>query len=174
MEVATFGAGCFWGVELAFRQVQGVTDSAVGYSGGHAENPTYEEVCAKNTGHAEVVQVTYDPAQVSYEELLAVFWNSHNPTQLNRQGPDVGDQYRTAIFFHTPEQELAAKLSREQLEKEDKFPRPIVTEITLASPFYPAEAYHQDYSQKNPKHYKKYRKGCGRDTRLRKLWGRGH
>jgi len=115
-EVATFGAGCFWGVEAAFQRVPGVIETAVGYSGGHAENPSYQDVCTDETGHAEVVQVTFDPAKVSFEELLQVFWGIHDPTQLNRQGPDVGTQYRTAIFFHSPEQEAVAKKSREALE----------------------------------------------------------
>jgi peptide-methionine (S)-S-oxide reductase len=145
---ATFGAGCFWGVEAAFREVPGVTSTAVGYLGGTLHNPTYKDVCAGDTGHAEVVEVEYDPAQVSYEQLLDVFWASHNPTTLNRQGPDIGDQYRSAIFFHDAEQEAAARASKEQLDKSGKFPRPIVTEITPASQFYRAEEYHQQYLEK--------------------------
>ncbi len=148
MEKATFGAGCFWGVEAAFRQVPGVADAVSGYSGGTMENPTYRDVCTDKTGHAEVVQVTYDPAKVSYDQLLDVFWKMHDPTQVNRQGPDFGKQYRSAIFFHTPEQEKAAQASKERLEKSGKFSRPIATEITPAGPFYKAEDYHQRYLEK--------------------------
>ncbi len=148
MEKATFGAGCFWGVEVAFRQLKGVTSTQVGYLGGNLLNPTYKDVCSGRTGHAEVVEVTYDPAQSSYEDLLKVFWENHDPTQLNRQGPDVGDQYRTAIFFHTPEQETAARASKAQLEASGHFKRPIATEITSASTFYRAEEYHQQYLEK--------------------------
>src|SRR5260370_38017519 len=147
-EIATFGAGCFWGVEAAFQRVLGVTDTAVGYSGGEMSNPTYKDVCTDQTGHAEVVQVTFDPAKVSYEKLLEAFWQAHDPTQVNRQGPDFGTQYRTAIFFHSPEQEAAAKKSRAALEAGGKFKRAIVTEITPASVFYRAEEYHQKYLQK--------------------------
>ncbi len=148
MEKATFGAGCFWGVEATFRQVKGVASTAVGYSGGTLENPTYEDVCTGRTGHAEVVQVEYDPAVVAYEEILDVFWGAHDPTTLNRQGPDVGTQYRSAVFFHDTEQEAAAKVSKESLEKSGRFSRPIVTEITPASEFYRAEEYHQQYFEK--------------------------
>ena len=147
-EMATFGAGCFWGIEAAFRRVLGVIDTAVGYSGGHTKNPTYEDVCTDETGHAEVLQVTFDPAKVSYEQLLDVFWQIHDPTQVNRQGPDFGAQYRTAIFFHSPEQEAAAKKSKAALEASGKFRRPIATEITPAAPFYRAEEYHQRYLEK--------------------------
>jgi len=148
MATATFGAGCFWGVEEEFRKVRGVRDTAVGYSGGRLENPTYEDVCTDRTGHAEVVQVDYDPAEVSYETLLDVFWNGHNPTQLNRQGPDVGTQYRSAIFFHSPEQEAAARAAKEKLEKSGRFSRPVVTEISPAQRFWRAEDYHQRYLEK--------------------------
>jgi peptide-methionine (S)-S-oxide reductase len=148
MAKATFGAGCFWGVEEDFRKVPGVLQTAVGYSGGKTDNPTYEDVCSDETGHAEVVEVEYDPAQVTYDRLLDVFWNGHNPTQLNRQGPDVGTQYRSAIFFHDPEQEAAAKASRERLEKSGRYNRPIVTEITPAGRFWRAEEYHQKYFEK--------------------------
>ncbi len=148
MEKATFGAGCFWGVEAAFRQVNGVVSTAVGYMGGTLKNPTYEDVCRHTTGHAEVVQAEYDPAKVSYDELLKVFWEIHDPTTLNRQGPDVGTQYRSAIFFHTPEQEAAAKASKEKLERSGQYKRPIVTEITAASEFWKAEEYHQQYLEK--------------------------
>ncbi len=145
MEKATFGAGCFWGVEAAFRQVKGVVSTTVGYSGGRFKNPTYKDVCTDQTGHAEVVQVEYDPSKVSYEDLLSVFWQNHDPTTLNRQGPDVGTQYRSVIFFHNAEQEAAAKASKEKLEGSGKYNRPIVTEITPASEFYRAEEYHQQY-----------------------------
>jgi peptide-methionine (S)-S-oxide reductase len=148
MEIATFGAGCFWGVEETFRQIPGVTDTAVGYLGGRTQNPTYKDVCSDETGHAEVVQVTYDPAQVGYDRLLDAFWSAHDPTTLNRQGPDVGTQYRSAIFFHSPEQERVAKASKEKMQASGKFRRPIVTEITPASTFYRAEDYHQKYLAK--------------------------
>ena len=148
MEIATFGAGCFWGVEETFRQIPGVTDTAVGYLGGRTQNPTYKDVCSDETGHAEVVQVTYDPAQVGYDRLLDVFWSAHDPTTLNRQGPDVGTQYRSAIFFHSTEQERVAKASKEKMQASGKFRRPIVTEITPASTFYRAEDYHQKYLAK--------------------------
>jgi peptide-methionine (S)-S-oxide reductase len=142
---ATFGAGCFWGVEEAFRRVDGVTDTAVGYAGGALENPTYEDVCTDRTGHAEVVEVDYDPARVSYERLLEVFWSIHDPTTLNRQGPDVGTQYRSVIFYHTPEQRTAAAASKESLQAGGRWRRPIVTEVVPAAPFYRAEEYHQCY-----------------------------
>ena len=147
-EKATFGAGCFWGVEAAFRQVPGVIATAVGYMGGHLENPTYPDVCTDQTGHAEVVEVTFDPAKVSYEDLLKVFWENHDPTQFNRQGPDYGTQYRTAIFFHSPQQEAAARASKEALDRSGKYPRKIVTEVTPASEFWRAEEYHQQYLEK--------------------------
>jgi peptide-methionine (S)-S-oxide reductase len=146
MEKATFGAGCFWGVEAAFRRTAGVKSTAVGYSGGHLTNPTYKDVCSAKTGHAEVVQVEFDPSQVSYDDLLNVFWEEHDPTTLNRQGPDVGAQYRSAIFFHSPEQEAAAKASKER--QQSRFKNKIVTEITPASEFWPAEEYHQQYLEK--------------------------
>lgn len=147
-EHATFGAGCFWGVEAAYRQIQGVVSTAVGYEGGRLENPSYRDVCSHTTGHAEVVQVEYDPERVSYDTLLAVFWENHDPTQLNRQGPDVGDQYRSVIFFHTPEQQAAATASKEKLEQSGAFRRPIVTQIVPAETFYRAEEYHQQYLEK--------------------------
>ena len=146
MEKATFGAGCFWGVEAAFRQVKGVKSTAVGYLGGDMENPTYKDVCTGRTGHAEVVEVEFDPAVVSYGDLLQVFWDNHDPTTLNRQGPDVGTQYRSAIFFHTPEQEAAARASKQRVQ--EGLARPIVTEITPVSTFYRAEEYHQQYLEK--------------------------
>jgi peptide-methionine (S)-S-oxide reductase len=148
MAKATFAAGCFWGVEDAFRQVKGVTSTTVGYSGGTKKDPTYKEVCTGTTGHAESVEVEYDPSQVSYRELLAVFFQSHDPTTLNRQGPDVGTQYRSAIFYNDAEQEAAAQEAKAALEKAGVFKRPIVTEILPASDFYRAEDYHQQYFEK--------------------------
>jgi peptide-methionine (S)-S-oxide reductase len=148
MAKATFAAGCFWGVEEAFRQLSGVTATAVGYTGGQTKNPTYEQVCTDRTGHAEAVEVEFDPARVSYEHLLDVFWASHDPTQLNRQGPDYGSQYRSAIFFHTPEQREAAEASKEKLAQSGRLPRPIVTQIVPAAEFYRAEDYHQQYLEK--------------------------
>jgi peptide-methionine (S)-S-oxide reductase len=148
MKKATFGAGCFWGVEEAFRRTEGVTGTAVGYMGGTLKNPTYEEVCTGRTGHAEVVEVEYDPSRVSFERLLDVFWESHDPTTRDRQGPDIGTQYRSAIFFHDDEQEATARASRERLDASGRFRRPIVTEITPATPFYRAEEYHQRYLEK--------------------------
>jgi peptide-methionine (S)-S-oxide reductase len=147
-EIATFGAGCFWGVEAAFRRVPGVLDAVSGYSGGRTENPSYNDVCTDHTGHAEVVQVTFDPSKVSYEQLLDVFWKIHDPTQVNRQGPDFGTQYRTAIFYHSPEQEAAAKKSKQTLDASGRFRQPIATEITPAGPFWRAEEYHQRYLEK--------------------------
>jgi len=147
-EKATFAAGCFWGVEAAFRQVQGVTETAVGYSGGSLPSPTYEDVCTGRTGHAESVLVEFDPSRVSYDDLLGVFWENHDPTTLNRQGPDVGTQYRSAIFFHSAEQEAAARASKERAQKSGRFRRSIVTEIRPASEFWRAEDYHQRYLEK--------------------------
>ena|SRR5579862_5308662 len=146
MEKATFGAGCFWGVEATFRQLAGVKETAVGYEGGSLKDPTYQDVCTDRTGHAEVVQVTFDPAVVSYHDLLKVFWENHDPTTKNRQGPDVGTQYRSVIFFHSKEQEEEAKRSREEAQK--SFKRPIVTEIVPAADFWRAEEYHQQYLEK--------------------------
>ena len=148
MDKATFGAGCFWGVEAAFQQMKGVNATAVGYAGGTLKDPTYQDVCTNRTGHAEVVEVEFDPSQVSYDDLLRVFWENHDPTTLNRQGPDVGTQYRSVIFFHTPEQEAAAKASKEALSKSGRFKRPIVTEIQPAPQFWRAEEYHQQYLEK--------------------------
>lgn len=145
MANAMFGAGCFWGVEAAFRRLKGVKSTAVGYAGGNLRNPTYHDVCTGTTGHAEVVQVEYDPAVTAYDDLLTVFWENHDPTTLNRQGPDVGTQYRSAIFFESPEQEAAAVASKERLEKSGRFKRPIVTKIEPASDFWKAEDYHQQY-----------------------------
>ena len=149
LQLATFAAGCFWGVEEAFRERKGVKSTVVGYTGGWLNNPTYRDVCTGKTGHAEAIQVQFDPNEVSYEDLLGVFWSIHNPTTKNRQGPDVGSQYRSMIAYHTPEQELAAKKSKEDLESSVKLNgRRIVTEIVTASPFYKAEQYHQKYYQR--------------------------
>jgi peptide-methionine (S)-S-oxide reductase len=147
-EKATFGAGCFWGVEAAFRQMRGVVATAVGYEGGTLDKPTYQDVCSHTTGHAEVVEVDYDPSRIGYDDLLAVFWENHDPTQLNRQGPDVGDQYRSVVFYHSPEQQAAALASKAQLEQSGKYRRPIVTLIEPATAFYRAEEYHQQYLEK--------------------------
>ncbi len=148
MNKATFGAGCFWGVEETFRRVDGVTNTAVGYSGGTLENPTYQQVCTDRTGHAEVVEVEFDPAKVSYDQILDVFWQAHDPTTLNRQGPDVGKQYRSVIFYHDDEQKAAATASKQRLDAEGRFRRPIVTRIEPAQTFYRAEEYHQRYLAK--------------------------
>lgn len=154
VQKATFGAGCFWGVEAAFRELKGVVSTSVGYMGGTLENPTYEDVCTDKTGHAEVVEVLYDPALIPYEDLLEVFWKIHDPTTLNRQGPDYGTQYRSVIFYHTPEQEAAAKASKERLERSGKFKKKIVTQIEPAARFWRAEEYHQQYYEKTG------RRGC--------------
>ena len=151
MERATFAGGCFWGVEHLFNQVQGVIEAVSGYEGGSRQNPTYEQVCSGRTGHAEAVEVTFDPSKVSYETLLNFFWNMHDPTTLNRQGPDFGHQYRSAIFFHSPEQEKAAQKSK--AEAQAAFQRPIVTEIIPDTQFWRAEEYHQRYFDKHPGHY---------------------
>ena len=148
MAKATFAAGCFWGVEATFRQIPGVTSTRVGYIGGRTENPTYKEVCTDGTGHAEAVEVEFDPAVARYDELLKTFWENHDPTQLNRQGPDWGSQYRSAIYFHTPEQEAAAHASKDALERAHRYSKPIVTQIVPAVTFYPAEEYHQQYLEK--------------------------
>ncbi len=148
MEKATFAAGCFWGVEANFRRVKGVIATSVGYTGGHFENPTYKDVCTGRTGHAEAVDLLFDPAIISYTQLIEVFWSIHDPTTLNRQGPDIGTQYRSAIFYHNEEQRSAAIASKKMAQKSDKFKKPIVTEIVPASMFYRAEEYHQQYFEK--------------------------
>ena len=145
---AVFAAGCFWGVEETFRKLKGVKSTAVGYTGGLLDKPTYEIVCDGNTGHAEAVQIEFDPAVISYEELLNIFWNAHNPTQLNRQGPDFGEQYRSSIFYYTPEQKETAIKSKQALEKSGKWKDPVVTQIAPASEFWNAEEYHQQYLKK--------------------------
>jgi len=148
-DTATFAAGCFWGVQAEFGKVKGVVQTTVGYTGGHTEHPTYRDVCSDTTGHAEAVQIVFDPAVVTYEQLLDKFWSMHDPTTPNRQGPDVGSQYRSVIFYHSSEQQAAAVASKEKLEKAHRLPRPIVTEIVPASKFWPAEEYHQKYFQKH-------------------------
>jgi len=147
-EKATLAAGCFWGVEATFRQIKGVVSATVGYTGGTLSNPTYQDVCGGDTGHAEALEIEYDPSQVSYGDLLDTFWKTHNPTTLNRQGPDTGSQYRSAVFFHTPEQQSAATASKDKLERSGQHRDPVVTEISAASEFYPAEDYHQRYFEK--------------------------
>ncbi|MAM77610.1 MAG: peptide-methionine (S)-S-oxide reductase [Alphaproteobacteria bacterium] len=152
MEKATFAAGCFWGIETAYRRLEGVLDVAVGYEGGSTDNPSYQDVCTGQTGHAEVVEVDYDPEKISYDELLEVFWNIHDPTTLNRQGPDIGTQYRSAIFFHNEDQKKKAELSKSSKQSEGTYPDGIVTEITPHETFYRAEEYHQRYFEKMGRH----------------------
>lgn len=147
-EKATFGAGCFWGVEVTFRQIEGVIDAVVGYCGGKTPDPTYRDVCSDETGHAEVVEITFDPARVSYDRLLDCFFTSHDPTTLNRQGPDVGTQYRSVVFYHSEAQRAAAEEARERWNRSGRFSRPIVTEVAPAPPFWRAEDYHQRYLEK--------------------------
>ena len=166
---ATFAGGCFWCMEPPFDKLDGVISTISGYAGGKKKNPTYEEVSAGNTGHAEVVQITYDPKKITYEKLLEVFWRNVDPLTPNRQFCDIGSQYRTAIFYHDETQKRLAEESKKALSK--RFKEPIVTEIVAASEFYPAEDYHQDYYTKNPLRYKYYRYSCGRDQRLEALWG---
>jgi peptide-methionine (S)-S-oxide reductase len=169
---ATFAGGCFWCMEPPYDKLPGVTSTTSGYMGGAKRNPTYEEVSTGRTGHTEVVQVVYDPAKVSYEKLLEVFWRNIDPTVRDRQFCDVGSQYRTAIFYHTEEQRRLAEASKAAVEKSKPFKEPIVTPIATASDFWPAEEYHQDFYKKNPARYKYYRTGCGRDARLMQLWGK--
>ena len=152
MEKATFAAGCFWGIETAYRRLEGVLDVAVGYEGGSTDNPSYQDVCTGQTGHAEVVEVDYDPEKISYDELLEVFWNIHDPTTLNRQGPDIGTQYRSAIFFHNEDQKKKAELSKSSKQSEGTYPDGIVTEIIPHETFYRAEEYHQRYFEKMGRH----------------------
>lgn len=169
---ATFAGGCFWCMEPPYDKLPGVVSTTSGYMGGKTRNPTYEQVSSGGTGHAEVVQVIYDPKKVSYDKLLEVYWRNVDPTQRDGQFCDHGSQYRTAIFFHDDEQKRAAEASKAVLLKKKPFPGEIVTEITSAAEFYPAEDYHQDYYRKNPVRYKFYRSGCGRDARLKELWGK--
>lgn len=168
---ATFAGGCFWCMEPPFDQLDGVISTTSGYTGGQSKNPTYEQVSAGGTGHAEVVEIVYDPKRVSYEKLLEVFWKNIDPTVRNAQFCDTGNQYRSAIFYHDDEQKRLAEASKAALEKSKPFAGAIVTEIVRASEFYPAETYHQDYYLKNPIRYSFYRSGCGRDQRLKELWG---
>jgi len=168
---ATFAGGCFWCVESDFDKVPGVLSTTSGYTGGKTANPTYEQVSSKTTGHAEAVEIVYDPRKVTYEQLLDTYWHSIDPTTRDAQFCDHGSPYRTAIFAHDAAQLKAANESRAALEKTKPFKEPIVTEIVMAGPFYPAEAYHQDYYKKNPLRYQYYRTTCGRDARLKALWG---
>jgi methionine-S-sulfoxide reductase len=171
LERATFAGGCFWCMEPPFEKLKGVSDVVAGYMGGTKLNPTYEEVCSGKTGHAEVVQVTYDPQEISYQELLDVFWVNVDPTDFDGQFADKGSQYRTAIFYHTPEQKKLAELSKDALVRSKKFATPIATQIVPAVVFYPAEDYHQDYYKKDPWRYKSYRVGSGREGFLKRTWG---
>jgi peptide-methionine (S)-S-oxide reductase len=169
--MATFAGGCFWCVEYDFDKVRGVISTTSGYIGGTVARPTYEQVSAKTTGHAEAVEIVYDPAVVSYEQLLEYFWRTIDPTTVDRQFCDAGSPYRSAIFVHDAAQLAAANASKAALEKSKPFKEPVVTQIAMAGPFWPAEEYHQDYYKKNPVRYKLYRNGCGRDARLQQLWG---
>ena len=170
---ATFAGGCFWCMEPPFDKLDGVVSTTSGYTGGHQPDPTYEAVSAGVTGHTEAVQVVYDPAKISYEELLQVFWRNIDPLDAKGQFCDKGNQYRSAIFYHDAEQQRLAETSRQALVESGKLPGPVVTEIVAAGTFYPAEAYHQDYYQENPARYHFYRYTCGRDQRLEQLWGDG-
>ena len=170
MATATFAGGCFWCMEPPYDELDGVLSTTSGYIGGEKADPTYHEVSAGNTGHAEAVQVSYDPTKISYEKLLEVFWRNVDPTVKDRQFCDIGNQYRTGIFYHDDEQKRLAENSKSQLESTKSFPAPIVTEIVAAGKFYPAEDYHQDYYLTNPLRYKFYRYNCGRDKRLSELW----
>jgi peptide-methionine (S)-S-oxide reductase len=171
LATATFAGGCFWCVESDFDKVDGVVSTTSGYIGGRKANPTYQEVSAGGTGHTEAVQIVFDPSRVSYRALVDRFWTTVDPTVKDQQFCDVGSQYRTGIFFHDEEQRRDAEASKAAIEKSKPFKQPIVTEITMATKFYPAEDYHQDYYQKNPIRYRYYRTGCGRDARLKQLWG---
>jgi peptide-methionine (S)-S-oxide reductase len=172
LAIATFAGGCFWCMEPPYDKLDGVISTTSGYTGGRKKNPTYEEVSGGTTGHAESVQVVYDPTKVSYEKLLEVFWHNIDPFTPNAQFCDHGSQYRSAIFYHNEEQKRAAEASKQELEKSGRFTQPIVTEIVPAGEFYPAEDYHQDYYQNNPVRYKYYRYRCGRDARLEEIWGK--
>ena len=169
--LATLAAGCFWCIEADLEKVEGVLSVTSGYTGGTVANPTYKQVSAGKTGHTEAVRVVFDPRVISYEELLAIFWRNVDPTVADRQFCDVGEQYRAGIFYHDEGQRVAAEKSRASLERTKPFSNPIVTEITAATAFYPAKAYHQDYYKKNPIRYSYYRKTCGRDQRLKEIWG---
>ena len=171
MKKATFAGGCFWCMEPPFRLLKGVTDIKVGYIGGTKENPKYEEVSSGNTGHREAIQITYDPAKISYDELLEIFWQNIDPTDPGGQFADKGPQYETAIFYYDAEQKRIAEKSKEALKKSGKFDKPIVTKIMKAEPFYPAEVYHQEYYKKNPAKYKSYKEGSGREAYIHKVWG---
>lgn len=170
LEHATFAGGCFWCMESPFESLPGVRSVTSGYSGGPEKNPTYKQVSAGRTGHTESVDIVFDPAKTSYERLLEVFWRNIDPTQRGGQFCDKGSQYRSAIFYRTPRQKELAEKSRDALARSDRLKAPIVTEVTAFRAFYPAEEYHQDYYKKNPEHYRAYRKGCGRDERLKELW----
>ena len=172
LAIATFAGGCFWCMEPPYDKLDGVISTTSGYTGGQKKNPTYEEVSGGTTGHAEAVQVAYDPTKVSYEKLLEVFWQNIDPFTPNAQFCDHGSQYRSAIFYHDEEQKRLAEASKQELEKSGRFTQPIVTEIVPAGEFYPAEDYHQDYYQNNPTRYKYYRYRCGRDARLEEIWGK--
>jgi len=171
-KIATFAGGCFWCMQPPFDNTEGVTSTRVGYTGGEVPNPTYHEVTSGETGHAEAIEIVFDPEVVSFSELLAIFWHNIDPTVKNRQFADCGTQYRTAIFYHSEEQNKAAEQSRDELEKSGKFENPIVTEISPVSEFYEAEVYHQDYYLKNSIHYKNYKIGSGRAGYLEKTWGK--
>ena len=171
-ETATFAGGCFWCMQPPFDKLEGVVSTTVGYTGGRQPTPTYEQVCAGTTGHAEAIQVVFDPTRVTYERVLDVFWRQIDPTTINRQFADVGDQYRTAIFYHSEAQRQSAEASKAALAQSGRFGKPIVTEIVPASAFYPAETYHQQYYKKNPIRYQFYRMGSGRDGYLKRTWRR--
>jgi methionine-S-sulfoxide reductase len=171
-EKATFAGGCFWCMQNPYDELKGVVSTTVGYTGGHKDNPTYEEVCAGETGHAEAIEILYDPTQINYSELINVFWKNIDPTTLNRQFADSGTQYRTAIFYHSKEQRQSAESSKEEMTRSGIYDEPIVTEITPASTFYRAEDYHQKYYEKCPVRYKMYRSGSGREQYLKKKWGK--
>ena len=170
-ELATFAGGCFWCMEPPFEKLDGVISARSGYAGGEEKNPTYKQVAAGRTGHTEVVQIEFDPSKITYQQLLEVYWRNTDPTTNDRQFCDRGQQYRPAIFFHNSEQQKLAQESKVEIEKTKRFPQPIVTEISKLDEFYPAEEYHQDFYKKNPSHYQRYRRGCGRDARLKELWG---